>query len=143
MKFLAVFEKYVIRALTVMMAFVLLLATIDLAYLIIKDVLNPPIMLLEVSELLDIFGLFLLVLIGIELLETMKTYLVEHLIRVEVVLMVALIAVARKIIIMDVSLFPSLTLIGIGVILIALAIGYCYIRRSHKRTHPPAGPPAG
>lgn len=142
MKFLAIFEKYVIRALTVMMAFVLLLATFDLAYLIIKDILNPPIMLLDVSELLDIFGLFLLVLIGIELLETMKTYLVEHLIRVEVVLMVALIAVARKIIIMDVSLFPSLTLVGIGIILIALSIGYCYIRRSHKDKNPPEGPPA-
>jgi uncharacterized membrane protein (DUF373 family) len=139
MKFLGIFEKYVIRALTVMMAFVLLLATIDLAYLIVKDILNPPLMLLDVSELLDIFGLFLLVLIGIELLETMKTYLVEHLIRVEVVLMVALIAIARKIIIMDVSLFPSLTLIGIGVILIALSVGYCYIRGSHKDKRPPQG----
>lgn len=139
MKFLGIFEKYVIRALTVMMAFVLLLATIDLGYLIVKDIINPPVMLLDVSELLDIFGLFLLVLIGIELLETMKTYLVEHLIRVEVVLMVALIAIARKIIIMDVSLFPSLTLIGIGIILIALSVGYCYIRRSHKDKIPPQG----
>ncbi len=36
------------------------------------------------------------------------------------------------------GLFPSLTLVGIGVILLALSIGYCYIRRSHKDKHPPA-----
>lgn len=137
MKWLKAFERVVIWALTVMMAFILLLATIDLGYLIIKDIVHPPFPILAVTDLLDIFGLFLLVLIGIELLETIKTYLVEHLIRVEVVFMVALIAIARKIIILDVSLFPSLTLVGIGVILIALAAGYYLIRRSHKeRGHP-------
>jgi len=137
MKYLKWFERIVVWALTVMMAIVLLLATIDLAHLIIKDVLHPPYFLLEVKDLLDIFGLFLLVLIGIELLETIKTYLAEHLIRVEVVFMVALIAIARKIIILDVSVFPSLTLVGIGAILIALAVGYYLIRRSHKERGDP------
>lgn len=89
-------------------------------------------MLLSVNELLEVFGLFLLVLIGLELLETIKTYLVEHLIRVEVVFMVALIAMARKVIILDISEHPSLTLFGIGLIIIALAVGYFLIRRSHK-----------
>jgi uncharacterized membrane protein (DUF373 family) len=139
MKYLKTFERIVIWALTIMMTLVLLLATIDLAHLIIKDVMRSPFLILEVTDLLDIFGLFLLVLIGIELLETIKTYLVEHLIRVEVVFMVALIAIARKVIILDVSGFPSLTLIGIGVILLALAIGYHLIRRSHKeQNHPPS-----
>jgi len=134
MKYLKTFERIVIWALTIMMAFVLLLATLDLAHLIIKDILRPPHFLLDVKDLLDIFGLFLLVLIGIELLETIKTYLVEHIIRVEVVFMVALIAIARKVIILDVPAFPSLTLIGIGAILLSLAVGYYLIRRSHKRT---------
>jgi len=137
MKYLKSFERIVIWALTIMMAFVLLLATIDLAYLIIKDVLHAPSFILDVKDLMDIFGLFLLVLIGIELLESIKTYLVEHLIRVEVVFMVALIAIARKVIILDVASFPSLTLIGIGSILLALAVGYYLIRRSHKEhDHP-------
>jgi len=128
------FEKIVIWALTIMMALVLLLATLDLAYLIVKDILRSPFFLLDVKDLLDIFGLFLLVLIGIELLETIKTYLVEHLIRAEVVFMVALIAIARKVIILDVPAFPSLTLIGIGAIILALAVGYHLIHRSHKGT---------
>ncbi len=130
MNYFKTFEKIVIWALTIMMAVVLLLATLDLAYLIVKDILRSPFCLLDVKDLLDIFGLFLLVLIGIELLETIKTYLVEHLIRAEVVFMVALIAIARKVIILDVPAFPSLTLIGIGAIILAMSVGYHLIRRS-------------
>ena len=62
-------EKVMIQALMVMMAIVLLLATIDLGWLIIKDIINPPYFLLSVGQLLEIFGLFMLVVIGIELLE--------------------------------------------------------------------------
>jgi hypothetical protein len=51
-----------------MMAGVVLLATVELALLIGKDVLTPPLFLLELDELLELFGQFLLVLIGIELM---------------------------------------------------------------------------
>ncbi|MHB1351559.1 MAG: phosphate-starvation-inducible PsiE family protein [Desulfobulbaceae bacterium] len=72
------FKQIIISVLTVMMAFVLLLATIELGWIIVKDVVTPPLFLLEIDELLEIFGLFMLVIIGIELLETiMKTYLKE------------------------------------------------------------------
>jgi hypothetical protein len=61
------FERIIVSTLLVMMALTILLATIELAWLIIKDVITPPIILLEINELLDIFGLFLLVLLGIDL----------------------------------------------------------------------------
>ena len=61
------FERIIVTTLIVMMAVTILLATVELAWLIIKDVITPPIILLEINELLDIFGLFLLVLLGIEL----------------------------------------------------------------------------
>jgi len=80
------FERIIVIALIAMMALTILLATIELAWLIIKDVITPPIILLEINELLDIFGLFLLVLLGIELISTLKTYLTEKEIHVEVVL---------------------------------------------------------
>jgi len=72
------FERVMIQALMVMMAIVLGLATLDLGWLIIKDIIHPPYFLLEVNQLLEIFGLFMIVVIGIELLETiMKTYINE------------------------------------------------------------------
>jgi uncharacterized membrane protein (DUF373 family) len=125
------FERWIVIALTVMMGFTILLATIELAWLIIKDVITPPIILLEINELLDIFGLFLLVLLGIELISTLKAYLTENEIHVEVVFAVALIAVGRKVIILDVEKISSLSLMGIASIIISLSIGYFLVKRTY------------
>ena len=131
-EYLKRFKRAIIISLTFMMALVLLLSTIELGWLIVKDISTPPIFLLDINELLDIFGLFMLVIIGIELLETiMKTYLTEGVDHVQVVMAVAIIAIARKVIILDVKELPSLTLIGIGVIIFALSAGYYLIK--HKR----------
>ena len=65
---LKIYEKLMIKALMIMMAIVLGLATIDLGWVIIKDIIDPPFLILSVEQLLDIFGLFMLVVIGIETL---------------------------------------------------------------------------
>jgi len=122
-------ERALLVILTGMMAVVLVLATAELGYVLILDLFRPPLFILEIDELLEIFGLFLLVLIGIELLDTMKAYMVEKVVHVEIVFAVALIAVARKVIVLDVAKYPSLTLMAIGVIIIALSVGYYLIKR--------------
>ena len=123
------FEKVITVTLVVMMASVVLLATIELGWIIVKDIITPPVFLLEIEELLDIFGLFLLVLIGVELLETIKAYVKENVVHFEVVLTVAMIAIARKVIILDVKELPSMTLVGIAAIIVALAAAKFYYRR--------------
>lgn len=125
-------EKIIVISLILMMIIVLFLSTLDLGLIIVKSILTPPQFLLDINELLDIFGLFLLVLIGIELLESVKTYLLEKEIHVEVVFTVALIAIARKVIILDIKEIPSNTLLGIAVIVIALSIGYYLLKQSHR-----------
>lgn len=122
------FEKAITVVLVALMAIVLLLATIELGWIIIKDVITPPVLLLEIDELLDIFGLFLLVLIGVELLETIKAYLKENVVHFEVVLTVAMIAITRKVIILDVKDLPAMTLVGIAAIIVALAAAKYYYR---------------
>ncbi len=124
------FERIIVTTLIVMMAVTILLATVELGWLIIKDIITPPIILLEIDELLDIFGLFLLVLLGIELASTLKTYLTEKEIRVEVVFTVALIAIGRKVIILDVKEISSLSLLGIAAIIISLSVGYFLVKRT-------------
>jgi len=127
------YEKFIIQALMVMMAIVLGLATLDLGWLIIKDTIKSPFFLLEVSELFDIFGLFMLVVIGIELLETiMKTYITQGQPHYEVVLSVAIIAISRKVIILDLKEVDSLSLIGIASIIVALTVGYFLMKRSQS-----------
>ena len=130
LKFLKKFERLIVTALIVMMGLTILLATIELAWLIVKDVITPPVILLEIHELLDIFGLFLLVLLGIELVSTLKTYLTENEVHVEVVFAVALIAIGRKVIILDIKEISSLSLLGIAAIIISLSVGYFLVKRA-------------
>jgi len=128
------YEKAIIQALMVMMAIVLGLATLDLGWLIIKDIIMPPLFLLSVDQLLEIFGLFMLVVIGIELLETiMKTYITQGQPHYEVVLSVAIIAIARKVIILDLKQMDSWSLIGIASVVIALTLGYFLMKKSHSQ----------
>ena len=130
MSYLDTFHKTIIAVLTALMAIILLLATLELVYIMALDILSPPFILLDANELLNIFGYFLLILIGIELLETFRIYLKEHAINVQVVFLVAMIALARKVIILDSNEMQSLTLVGIGFIILALAAGYYLVKKS-------------
>ena len=127
--FLKKFERIIVVSLITMMVIVVVLATIELGWLILRDIITPPIIILEIDELLEIFGFFLLVLIGIELLETIKAYLLTNVIHVEIVLEVALIAIARKVIILDLNKYESLTLVGIAALIAAVALAYLVIKR--------------
>ena len=131
--FLKKFEYVIVLSLITMMVIVVVLTTIELGWIIITDIITPPIILLEIDELLEIFGFFLLVLIGIELLETIKAYLITHVVHVEIVLEVALIAIARKVIILDIDKYESLTLVGIAALISAVAMAFFVIKRHIKR----------
>jgi uncharacterized membrane protein (DUF373 family) len=134
MSYLDTFHKIIIAVLIALMALVVMLATLELVYIITLDILSPPFILLDANELLNIFGYFLLILIGIELLETFSIYLHERAINVQVVLLVAMIALARKVIILDAKEMQSLTLVGIGFIILALAAGYYLVKKSQDET---------
>jgi uncharacterized membrane protein (DUF373 family) len=103
LRVMKIFERFIIGSLIVLMMVVVLLATVELGWKIGQDILTPPYMLLGIEELFDIFGFFLIVLIGVELLETIRSYLVDHIIHAEVVVEVAMIAIVRKVIILDVK----------------------------------------
>jgi uncharacterized membrane protein (DUF373 family) len=135
-KMLKVFEQVIVTSLILMMIVVILLSTIELGRILVLDILTPPSILLNITELLDIFGFFMLILIGVELLETIKAYLDKHEVHVEIVLEVALIAVARKVVIIDVKEYSAGSLFAIAAIVLSLAVAYYLQKRiSHfKRT---------
>jgi uncharacterized membrane protein (DUF373 family) len=129
------FEHVIVTALIVMMILVVLVSTIELGWIILKDFFNPPKFFLEISDLLEIFGFFMLVLIGIELLETIKAYLNEQVVHVEIVLEVALIAIARKVIILDIEKYDGLTIIGVAGLILAVSAAFYVIRRKITNLH--------
>lgn len=128
------FEHAIIVSLIVMMIVVVLISTIELAYLIIQDIISPPFLWLEIEELLDIFGFFLLILIGVELLETIKAYLAKKVVHSEIVLEVALIAITRKVIILDIKEYSGLSIIGIAALIVSIAIAYYFLKRPMNRS---------
>ena len=123
-RFLRIIERIIVTALIVMMTIVLLLATVDLGWILVRDIFSLPIVLLGIDELLEIFGFFLLVLIGLELLDTIKIYFEKGSIELKVIFTVALIALGRKIIIFDPKDYDGLQMIGIAAIILALVVGY-------------------
>jgi uncharacterized membrane protein (DUF373 family) len=123
--FLKKFERYIVIALLGMMTVVVFLGTLELVVVLVKEMLKPPIILLNINEMLTIFGFFLMILIGLELIETMKVYLADDVLHVEIIFSVAIIAITRKVIILDVKKLEPLTLLGI-------AAGYYALKKALK-----------
>ena len=133
------FEKIIIYVLVLMMMVIIVLSTIAFAIVLVGDMLRSPNFLPQINDLLEIFGFFLLILIGVELLETIRSYLSEHVVHVELVIEVALIAIARKVIIIDLKETSANSLLGIAAIITALAVAYYLVlawRRSKGSSLP-------
>jgi uncharacterized membrane protein (DUF373 family) len=117
--------------------FVLAASLLELVWYIYNSLANDPPFLLESTELIAVLGAFLLVLIGVELLDTIKAYFSENTIHVEIVLLLAVIAIARKVILLDPSSVAGagLEMIGIGIVVIGLAGGYYLIKKAGAPVH--------
>lgn len=125
------FEGLISRVLSVLMVVVILIATLDLIIFLIDEILAEPVGFFN-STLFEIFGLFLNVLIALEILENITAYFRNHAIQVELVISTSLIAVARKIIIIDLEKTAGLDLIGLAIAVFALALSYWIIRRTNQ-----------
>ncbi len=129
-RYLEKFEETISRALLLMMAAVVLLTTIELGWILVKDVLTPPVLLLEIDEILELFGLFLLVLIGIELMHSVKIFIKRREIHLEAMLVVALVAVAPKVIVLEPKELAPEAVLGLAAMALALTIGYYLVKRA-------------
>ena len=96
-------ERVIAIALLTLMGIVVISGTFEVAWVVFNDLFEPPGFFLGVEDLFDIFGLFLMVLIGLELMTSIEMYLKSNTIHAEVMFLVALTAVARKVL----SLTPS------------------------------------
>jgi len=130
------FEKMVILSLIAFMVLVVFISTIELAVLIVKDIIEPPRYWLGIDQLFEIFGFFLIILIGVELLETIKAYLSDNVVHSEIVLEVALIAIARKVITLNVKEYEPMTLVGLAALVLTISIAYNFIRRCRMDMRP-------
>ncbi len=128
------FRKVIAVVLMIMMGIVVIFSAVDLGVSIVEEIMVvSPIGLISVDHLPTLLGLFLWVLIGVELLDSVRMYLREHAVHVETVLSVGMIAISNKVIVTDIHEISALTLIGLATILTALSIGYFLVRKSHGK----------
>jgi uncharacterized membrane protein (DUF373 family) len=125
-------QKLIALVLGILLIVVVALSTVDLGFLIAQDIWKPPRFLIPVQGLLEIFSFFLVILIGVELLETLKAYLKKDVIHVRLVLEVALIAMARKVIILEPNSVTALTLFGMAALISALGLAFYFERKAHR-----------
>lgn len=127
-------ENLVSKVLSLAMVLVIIVGVVDLVVVLFRELQTEPYGFFNIT-LIELFGLFLNILIALEILENITAYLQKQVVQVELVVVTALIAVARKLIIFDFSKNSGLELVGLGVAILSLALSYWIIRRlgSHQR----------
>ena len=151
LEFINRFEKCVYTLLIALLVIVLIFALGEMFWYLWTCVSNYPVGLLENHELMEVLGIFLLVLIAVELLDTMKAYIAENVIHVEIIVLLAIIAISRKVILLNPADTDGVELIGTGIIIIGLAAAYYMIRKAgltigsgnekHEEAKSPEGKP--
>ncbi len=124
-------EVAISKVLSLAMIWVILVSVCDLLIFLGKTWLSDPEHLFK-DSLFIIFGLFLNVLIALEILENITAYLKKHVIQVELVIVTSLIAVSRKIIILDLEKKTAADLIGLATAIFALSISYLIVRTTNR-----------
>ncbi len=121
--------RHGVRALSVLMLGIILLAIIDAGFTTYQKLLEPPVYILEVSDLLAVFSAVLVVLIAIEIYTNITLYLTADVIHIKLVVATALMAVARKIITLDDKSLDPEYFLGYAAIGLALGVTYWLIAR--------------
>jgi uncharacterized membrane protein (DUF373 family) len=122
-----------IKVLAVLMVFVIFLGVLDVVYQLYNDLSSPPLLYLSVSEIFAIFGTFMVVLIAVEIFINIRLYLGSNTLPIQLVIATALMAIARKVIVLDLKETPPEYVYAIGVVTLALGVTYWLVAASmHK-----------
>jgi uncharacterized membrane protein (DUF373 family) len=131
-RFWYLFDLWVLRMLQAILALGIVAAVAIIVLLLIRRL---PHKLGEINNIADLqdavqslFAGVLLVVLGIELMDTLRNYFIEHRLRMELLISVALIAVARHIIQLDYAHSAPWLVASIGFLVFALAASYVGIR---------------
>lgn len=124
--------RFAVRVLALIMTAVILWGVIDVCWVLYQKLISPPRFLLTISDILATFGAFMAVLIAIEIFVNICIYLRQDLIHVQIVMATALMAIARKIIILDFSKISPEYVWAIAGVVFATSIGYFLVLKSSQ-----------
>ncbi len=126
--------QFCVRALAILMVFVILHGVLDVGMILYDSIIKSSNFLLSVNDIIATFGSFMAVLIAIEIFENIILYLRDDVIHVKIVMATALMAVARKVIIVDYDKAAPSYIYSLAAAVIALSLGYWLVRKmSHNK----------
>ena len=123
------FEAVLVIGILVALCVTLLLAFLDIAYVIYEKAMAPPAFIVDAEGLMELFSLVLILLIGLELIETVKNYLEKDVVHVGLVLLIGIIAIARKVVVWDFDQHSSTELYSLAAMILALGISYFLVKQ--------------
>ncbi|WP_299198368.1 phosphate-starvation-inducible PsiE family protein [uncultured Amphritea sp.] len=127
--------KFCVRLLAFLMVFVILMGVVDVGWTIYEKMTAPPMFILTISDMLATFGAFMAVLIAIEILINITIYLRDDAIHVKIVMATALMAIARKVIVLDFDKVSAEYVYGLAAVTLSMSIGYWLIHKLPTKVH--------
>jgi uncharacterized membrane protein (DUF373 family) len=124
--------RFSVKILAVLMTMVILWGVADVIYMMAIRVLEPPRLLLTVTDIFQMFGAFMVVLIAIEIFVNIRLYLGTDVLPVKLVIATALMAMARKIIVLDFANTAAEYVYGISLAVAALGLTYWLLSREKE-----------
>ncbi|MGF2736293.1 phosphate-starvation-inducible PsiE family protein [Marinobacter sp. DUT-1] len=124
--------RFAIRVLAVLMVAVILWGVGDVIYIIYDRLITPPFLLLDINDIFYTFGAFMAVLIAVEIFINIRLYLGTNVFPVQLVVATALMAIARKVIVLDFETLTPMYLIGIAATTLALGLTYWLLRQGNQ-----------
>lgn len=123
-----------VRIMSFLMTMVILWGVGDIMWVIYTKLMEPPRFMLTISDILATFGAFMAVLIAIEIFVNIVIYLREDVIHVKIVLATALMAIARKVIILDYNTISPEYLWATAGVTLATGISYWLVVCNEKES---------
>lgn len=111
------------------MIVVIISGVVDVAWTIYQKFASEPHFILTINDILMTFGAFMVVLIAIEIFQNIILYLRDDVIHVKIVLATALMAIARKVIILDYEDLEPMYVFATGAVLVATGIAYWFVHK--------------
>lgn len=127
-RYVANVQRAVVVMVLVLVLVLLAVMIVRLGWLLAVELLGTPVAQLTADQILGLFSFVLLVLIGVELVEAVQLFLSDAHVHVEFLILIALTAICRKIIILDVAAASALTLVGLASLVVTLAGAYFLIK---------------
>lgn len=118
-----------LKTLALLMIIVIIFGVIDVGWTIYQRFLSAPRFILTIGDVLATFGAFMVVLIAIEIFQNIILYLRDDVIHVKIVLATALMAIARKVIILDYDELDPMYIFATGIVLIATGVTYALVHK--------------